>query len=492
MPTKPKVQNFDASNTAAVLNAVRNDIGGDYAAKVPQAFAAGDQMPNGRVATKEDALQQLQDIGRIINNYRPFQNAFLDQIVNRIGLVIIRNRLYSNPWAAFKQGMLELGETIEEIFVGLCEAHQYDPETAETQWMKREIPSVYAVFHIVNFKKFYKQTTQRDDLRAAFTSWGGLEDLISKIITAMYTSANYDEFLMLKYMVACSIINGQMYPVTIPAPSLTTADSIMVQMKNVSELATYMSTIYNFYGVPTYTDKSDQYFIMSSLFSANIDVGSLARAFNLDKVELMGRIVGVNNFTFTTEELKRLGTLIGDDPNYQVFTTAQKTLLANVGAVMIDRNFFQVYDVLEEMDEQPNMEGRYWQHWLHVWKVFSTSPFATAIVFAQGESTVTGVTLSPTSVTVMPGQSVAFTAAVATTGYASQSYDLTSTLYDIGANGILHVPADAPNGTVTVTATSRFDPTKTGTATVTISDGTTPDDGDDDTKQASSEETPST
>lgn len=474
MPVKPKLQTFAKTDTAAVLNAIRNDIGGDYAANVPEAYAAGDTMPNGRIATKEDALQRLQDIGGVINNYRPYQNAFLDQLVNRIGLVIIRNRLYSNPWSAFKQGMLELGETIEEIFIGLCEAHQYDPEAAEALWMKREIPSVYAVFHIVNFKKFYKQTTQRDDLRAAFLNWGGIDDLISKIITAMYTSANYDEFLMMKYMLACSIINGQMYPVTIPFPSLTTADEIMVSMKTVSDLATYMSTDYNFYGVPTYSDKSSQYFIFSSNFSANIDVGSLARAFNLDKVELMGRIVGVNNFTFTNEELKRLGTLIGDDPAYQVFTAAQKTLLAGVNAVMVDRDFFQIYDVLEEMDEQPNMEGRYWQHWLHVWKVYSTSPFATAIVFPTGSSTVTSVTISPTAVTVMPGQSVAFTAVVATTGYASQAYDLSSSLYDIGANGILHIPADAPNGTVTVTATSRSDPTKTASATVTVSDGNEP------------------
>ena len=33
-----------------------------------------------------------------------------------IGRVLITSKLYSNPWAVFKKGLLEYGETIEEIF----------------------------------------------------------------------------------------------------------------------------------------------------------------------------------------------------------------------------------------------------------------------------------------------------------------------------------------------------------------------------------------
>ena len=111
---------------------------------------------------------------------------------------------------------LEYGETIEEIFVNIAKPFQFDPGVAESEVFKREIPDVRATFHIMNYQKFYKSTVNNDQLRQAFLSVDGITDLIAKIVDAMYTGANYDEFLTMKYLLARHILDGRMNVVTIP------------------------------------------------------------------------------------------------------------------------------------------------------------------------------------------------------------------------------------------------------------------------------------
>ena len=46
---------------------------------------------------------------------RANMNEWANNLVNRIGLVVQKQRSWSNPLAFLKRGMLEMGDTIEEI-----------------------------------------------------------------------------------------------------------------------------------------------------------------------------------------------------------------------------------------------------------------------------------------------------------------------------------------------------------------------------------------
>ena len=61
----------------------------------------------------------------------------------------------------------------------------------------------------------------------------------------------------------------------------------------------------------------------------------------------------------------------------------------DVKAVILDENFFQVYDNLNKMTENYIGSGLYWNYWYHTWKTISVSPFANAIVFALSSATTT-------------------------------------------------------------------------------------------------------
>lgn len=472
MPTKPAITHLNATS-AQILNATRNEIGGDYASMVPRAVSEGDLLPTGARATKEDSLASLRGIGNVIMQYQPLQNAFLSALVNRIGRVIITSRLYENPWASFKKGLLEYGETVEEIFVNIAKPHQFDPEVAETEIFKREIPDVRAAFHTMNYQKFYKTTVSNDQLRQAFLSWQGITDLIGKIIDALYTSANYDEFITMKYLISRTALDGNIYPSSLPAVTAENANSIVSSIKGISNVLEFMSTDYNMAGVATYTDKRFQYLILNAKFSAVIDVESLARAFNLSYVDFMGRAIMVDSFRPNATEILRMNELYADDPTYVPFTDAELNQLDNVPAVLVDESWFMIFDNYYNMTEQYNGQGLYWNYWYHVWKTFSVSPFSNAILFTTESPAITSVTVSPATATIAKGSNAKFTATVVATGFAPKqvTWSLTgdsAVTSTIDANGNVSIAAAEVNATLTVTATSTYDATKTGTATITV------------------------
>lgn len=468
MATKPK--NLDSNiNGVNALNAIRNDIGGAYAAAVPVAYAEG-QIVDGQPVNRERALQRLRDIGEVITSYQAHTNAFLDQLVNRIAYTLISSRLYRNPWAAFKRGYMELGETVEEVFVNLASAHQFDPEVAETEVYKRELPDVRAAFHTMNYQKFYKVTISRSELRMAFLTFDGLNNLVSKIIETLYTGANYDEFLMMKYLIAKNALSGHMATQTIPVATLENADQIVSSLRMLSQDVQYMSTNYNYAGVTTYSDMSSQYLILSNAFSSIIDVGSLARAYNLDKAELLSRTIGVNNFQFTGPELKRLANLIFDDESLEVFTADELTSLSTIQALLIDKDWFMIFDNEDFMDAQKNAQGLYFNHFYHVWKTFSSSPFNTAIVLTSDPQTVTGVAVEPANATAKKNTQTQFSATVTGTTMVNKAvtWTIDSEVSKIDNRGVVTVSGKETKASLTVTATSVADPTKTATATLTI------------------------
>ena len=452
---KPKIKTL-TNSSVDVLNAIRNSATINYKNYVP-------------IAT-EDA-DSIREIGNVIMDNPQLQNEFLSALVNRIGRVLITSKVYDNPWAMFKKGLLEFGETIEEIFVNLAKPYQFDPEFAEGNQFKREIPDVRSAFHIMNYQKYYKATISNDQLRQAFLSWQGITDLIAKIVDAMYTGANYDEFLTMKYLLARHILNGEMTPVEIDEVTTQNMKSIISTVKGMSNDLEFMSDEYNLAGVQTYTKKSDQIILVNAKFDAVMDVEVLASAFNMSKAEFMGNRVLVDSFGKLDKE--RLALLFADDDTYVELTDAELKALDTIPCILIDKDYLMIFDNFQNFTEKYNGEGLYWNYWYHVWKTFSVSPFANACIFVPTEPSVTSVEVSPSEATLGAGQSIGFTADVETTGFAPKTVNWTNSgdVDYISPSGVLTLPQELPVGigsSIDITATSVFDSTKTDTATITI------------------------
>lgn len=452
MATKPKIVTL-TNSSVDILNVIRNNATANYQNYVPQATADADS---------------IREIGAVIMDNPQLQNEFLSALVNRIGRVLITSKMYDNPWSMFKKGMLEFGETIEEIFVNIAKPYQFDPTVAESNLFKREIPDVRSAFHIMNYQKYYKTTIQNDQLRQAFLSWQGITDLIAKIVDAMYTGANYDEFQTMKYMLAKHILDGRMYPVTIPTVSDANMKTIVSTIKGVSNNYEFMSSKYNLAGVQTFSKKADQYLLINSKFDATMDVEVLASAFNMDKAEFAGKRVLVDSFG--SLDIARLNILFADDPTYTQIGSTELEALDAIPCILVDKDWFMIFDNFYNFTEQYNGEGLYWNYWYHVWKTFSVSSFANNAIFIPGTPAVTSVTVSPENVTVKAGQSVSLSAVVQTDFFAPQTVDWSSSTEGVTVNkgGVVTVGTGVKAGTVTITATSTYDSKKTGTSTITV------------------------
>lgn len=427
--------------------------------------------------TISGTTETIHNIGDYILNYTPAANAYLGALVNRIGFVIISSKMYTNPWADFKKGRLEFGETVEEIFVNLARPYQFSPSKAEQDVFKRTIPDVRAAFHTMNFQKYYPITISDDQLRQAFLSWQGITDLIAAIVESVYASAQTDEFLVMKYMLARAILNGNIQGVSIPEANKANANDVATVFRQLARTLTYQSNKYTISGVTTHTPIDEQYLIITAEFEAVMDLNVLAVAYNLDYADFIGRVIGVDSFV--DMDWARLDDLFTDengnlDPSYAHWTEDEIAILQGVPAVMTSRDFWQVWDNYERMTENYNGKGLYWNYNYHVWKTFSISPFAQAIAYSDVASSITSVTVTPATATLPQGADLLLTATVVGTGVINKGVEWkvtgnASTGTYVTDGGKVHIAKDETAATVTVTATSIADATKSANSVITVS-----------------------
>lgn len=470
MASLPRIATL-TNSSVDVLNAIRNSASIDYQRYVP-------------VATPD--AEVIRQIGAVLVDAPELQNEFLRALINRIGKVIVTSKLYSNPWAVFKKGLMDYGETIEEIFVDLAKPFEYDPDVAENQVFKRSIPDAKSAFHVVNYEKYYKQTIQRRELEKAFLSIQSVSDFVARIVDAMYTAANYDEYQTMKYLLATKLLQGMFYPVVLDSTLSDNAYKAMAaQIKAASNNMEFLSSKYNIMGVHNATPKREQYLIIDSAFDASMDVEVLASAFNMDKAEFMGHRILIDGFA--NIDLDRIRALFGTETDnraqqlfYDDLSEEDLEPLKDIHAVLVDEEFFQVYDKLNEFGELYNPEGLYWNYWYHTWRIFSVSPFSNAVAFYAEAPVVASVDVTPTALTLSAGQSAGLQASVGYEGIpgsqqveyyvsnASGAPTSNSRIKSISASGVVTMSDTALAGTAYVTARSVVDNTKLATVTITV------------------------
>lgn len=459
MPIKPTVSQLNA-NSVGILNAIRDNASLEYYQAVPQAQAT---------------TESIRAVGEQILAFQPRMNEFVSALVNRIARVVVTSKLYSNPLAFAKKGLLEYGETIEEIFVDIAKANSYDwNSTNETeQAFKREHPDIKTAFHALNMQTYYKATVSEQNLRQAFLSLNGVTDLIARIVNSLYSGAAYDEYIMMKYVIAQSLIPGNVKMTNIDAVDDEASGKAAVKkVKAITGKLQFMSNEYNIAGVNTFiSSPSDIFVVMTADYEASIDVDVLASAFNMDKVQFMGQRVLVDSFSFNVGELARLDELLENDPTYKRPNDDELAALKTVGIVVMSRDWFQVYDVLNQFTEQYNAALLYWNEFNHVWRIYSASPFAPIVGFTTTTPAITAVTVKVPS-TAKAGDKVVAVATVTGTAFANKGvkFSLTRTTnVTIDENTGFIAFNDKATGSYTVTATSVFDPKIKGTANITVS-----------------------
>jgi hypothetical protein len=407
--------------TYDIANAIRNSSSDTFQQYVP-------------LASMDNVVQ----FGKAIQVTQAVRNEFVVNLVDRIGLVLVKRALLSNPLKKFKKGQMPMGRTIEEIFTDITTAKKYDQADAENTVFKRQIPNVKALFHERNRQEYYKQTISDESLKTAFTSWDAFGDFVSSIIGAIYNSSEVDEFKYMKLLIDNYYASGLF--TVVPVTSPTDAASAKEFMKKLKATATKMtlgngSRDYNALAVHTRSNMEDLHLIIDADLAAEIDVDVLASAFNMSKVDFNTNVTIIDNFASTGLE-----------------------------AVLVDRDWFMVYDNELKMETIRNPQGLYFNYYFHVWQTLSVSRFQNAVAFVSGTpAPVSQVIVSPAIASVKAGTTFDFDAIVRSTDGASHpitwsviASSATTTLKagtTIDTNGLLTVDA-TQTGELIVRATS--------------------------------------
>ena len=417
----------------------------------------------------------IQEIGKIIVNNQRYRNAFINT-VNLIGLTVIKRNGWPNPWNFTKRGTLRFGQQIRELINDLCNVYDYNANFSDKdRFLDTVVPNVFNYIHELNFQKFYQTTTSDAQLAMAFDTEDSLFEFIDNAIGMLYESLRYDTYIVDKYMLCRRLLDGTVTAVNIANYSSLTPRQRVSAMKSVSNKLTFRSPNYNPAGIRRSTSFDDQILIVNTDFEADFTTDVMATSFFRDEADMRARLVLADGFG--DHDSARLTAVLGNA--YTAFTSDEITALKKVPAVLISREWFMDYDYAldtasgEKQTEFYNPTTLENNHFLHAWRVFSTSPFENAVVFTPDSIAVSSVTVSPSTATVEAGQKVQLSATVVTTGFANKavywSVDSTSETagVTIDQNGLCSIPDDmSASSEITVTATSIYDNTVTGTATL--------------------------
>lgn len=441
----------DVFNTADWLNAVRNQQGSDYQHRVPEATQAN-------VA---DTIEKLWD-------YSAARNQFVDALVNQIGLVVFRNTIWQNPLAQFKIGMLEQGETIEEVMNGLLQAVDYDFDRDE---LEKELFGNHPVetqtsFHKVNRKDKYRFTVNLPGLRFALLN-NQLGSFITNLMSTPQTSDQWDEYLLMMNLFREYDKAEAYHNVNVPDVSDQTSDSadsrfLLRRLREYSNTLPFISRLYNPAGMPVAAKPDELMLITTATADAAMDVEALAAAFNITKTEFGSRKIVVPQNDFGID---------------------------GVQAVLTTNKFFVVADNLIETTSLFNPAKLTTNYWLHHWQVMSASRFAPLVMFnSKRESTIISVDAPPVTgigafiikdaagnvqaTNVLRGMLYDVNVSATTTG-DNDSVQLsldskTSDFTYINNEGNLFVAPNEESQTLTITATSVDDPAFVASTTRTV------------------------
>lgn len=444
---------IDTATSADWLNAIRNQLGSDYQHRVPEATQA--------------------NVKDTINNLWEFtagRNQFAEALVNQLGLVIFRNEIWQNPLAQFKIGMLEQGETIEEVMNGLLEAvdYDFDRDELEKEVFGNHPFETQASFHKVNRRDRYAFTVNMPGLRLALLN-GQLGSFMTNVMSMPQTSDQWDEYLLMMNLFKEFDQAEGFFNVNVPDVSDQASDSadsrfLLRRLREFSNTLPFISRLYNPAGMPVSASPDKLMLLTTATADAAMDVEALAAAFNISKAEFGSRkiVLPLNDF--------------GID---------------GVQAILTTSDFFVVADNLVETTSQFNPAKLTTNYWLHHWQVISASRFAPLVMFnSKRESTVisqnvvdpTGIgsftikdktgTVATTNLTrgVLYDVNVSATVAAGTTGTGVNLFlsAHTSQFTYITNNGDLFIGPDEEAQTLDIIATSTVDDAITATATRTI------------------------
>ena len=329
-----------------ILNNIRMNASTDYSDRIPEATQTN-------IAT----------IGQAFQTYNLLYNEFCEALVNKIGRTIINQKMYKNKLARFKSGGVVSPHDVEEIFIEMAKAEgSYDKE-GKNPLGRRALPDVKVIYHRQNRQDYYAISLGDIDFLRVFRSESTLDTFIKGMINSVYSADEYDEWLAMKNVIATYKKPGTSecgyfdYEVAENADMGVTAKNFIKTLRKAVQDLSFASNKYNASGAMTWCSPSECVLFVNKDLLVEADVELLAKAFHTSHTDA-----------------KVVPTIIPMDD----FGTLEDTY-----AIMVDGDWFRIFDTLQKMETQRNAQGLFTNYFYHHHQILSASTFKNAVRFKK-------------------------------------------------------------------------------------------------------------
>lgn len=348
-----------ASLSVEILNSIRANADQEYQTRIPEATQTN-----------------ISEIGRAFEQYDVQYNTFVTTLIHKIGLTLLQTKSFKNKLTRFKAGTLISEQDVEEIFVDPFRKAEgaYDPEggigtnaTSPHPLQRRTYQDVKVYYHRQNRQDMYAISISRVDMLRAFRSSSTLDNFLSAQFNSIYNGAEFDEYVHMKKLLSEAIneVNTEgdkvmfTYEVSkIDGTTDTARNFIRTAKKAVKDMC-YPSTLYNPAGVNTYSSEDELVMIVNKDVATHMDVDFYSQIFGPSYAKMNITTIEVDNF--------------GDDTS-------------GTYALIMDKDWFKVYDTLNILKDMENGQGLYHNYYLHIWQILSASRFKNIIRIAEKQS----------------------------------------------------------------------------------------------------------
>lgn len=328
----------------ALLNNIRLHASEEYQSRIPEATQTN-----------------ISSIGQAFETYTTLYNEFNTTLLNKIGRTKIEQKMFQNKLSRFKQGKVSPHD-VEEIFIEMAKAEGSYDKDGKNPLGRRENPDVKVIYHRENRKDYYAISVGEIDFVRVFRSEATLDTYISGLINSVYSADEYDEWLAMKNLLAtyknksgeCGYFD---YEVTESEDKKVFAKDFVKTLRKAVQDMSFASTEYNVAGVKTWSNASELVLLVHKDVLVEVDVEQLATAFNKSDTDM-----------------KVVPTIISMDD----FGS-----LGDTYGLLLDKDWFRVYDTLIHMEPQRNAQGLFTNYFYHHHQILSASTFKNAVRFKK-------------------------------------------------------------------------------------------------------------
>ena len=414
-------------------------------------------------------INSTTDIGALaqpILNFVNVRNDFMSMLINKIVATKFEVKYFKNPLQVLEGDEMPLGYATEDIYINPAKGRRMNVEDFAGLLAKYEA-DVKVQYNHINMDLQYPVTVSYTQLKKAFISWSSLEKFIDALSMSLYNGAYIDEFRFTKNLIGGAYLKNQVqYQVVNGVNTEANAKAFVTKMRELYLNMQMPSTKYNAWNkvggegrpVETWSLPENLVFVIRNDILAYIDVNVLATAFNVNKTDLLGRILPVDNFSAF------------DDDGNEIFDGA------NIIGFIGDKSWFRIQRQDMFVEEFRNPNNRTYQMYLNLIKQYQYSLFANGMVICTTAPSVdaTSVTATPDTVSVVAGEKATvkvatepITATATITASSSATSYATVTVAEDGKS-LEITGVGAGSATVTVTATNPDNSTVTDTISVTV------------------------